>query len=91
MRELSQDFERLRVYGRRGKDLRCKDEYNLAGILESDVYGREADVNCMWDLGWNDRVFAFAEVDEVVREFEKFLLNRLLDEIAVDIFSSYAL
>ena len=40
----------------------------------------------MWDRGWSEGVYAYVEVDEVVRDVEKFVLNALLDEMTGDLF-----
>ncbi|GMN35512.1 hypothetical protein TIFTF001_005337 [Ficus carica] len=87
VRELSKGFERLRLYGRNGKEDCEADEY-LPRMLESDVYNKDPDMNCMWDIGWNENMFAFIEVDEVVRDVEKHLLNGLLDDITRELFFS---
>lgn len=87
VRELSKGFERLRLYGRNGKEDCEADEY-LPRMLESDVYHKDPDMNCMWDIGWNENMFAFIEVDEVVRDVEKHLLNGLLDDITRELFFS---
>ncbi|KAK9270030.1 hypothetical protein L1049_025603 [Liquidambar formosana] len=53
-------------------------------MLERDLQNRDPDVNCMWDFGWNEMMFAFLEKDDVIRDVEKLLLNGLIDEIARD-------
>ena len=53
-------------------------------MLEHDVYDRDPDMNCMWDLGWNDETVAFIEKYDVIRDTEKHILSVLLDEITVD-------
>ncbi|XP_062098448.1 uncharacterized protein LOC133804302 [Humulus lupulus] len=84
VKQLSKDFEKLRSYGRNGVDDCEVDEY-LPRMLESDVFNKDPYVNCMWDLGWNEGMFAFVEVDEVVRDVEKYLLNGVLDDITGDL------
>ncbi|KAI3842149.1 hypothetical protein MKX03_012757 [Papaver bracteatum] len=41
-------------------------------------------VNCMWDFGWSDIMFSCIEKEEVVRDVEKHVLNRLIDGITRD-------
>ncbi|PON40485.1 hypothetical protein PanWU01x14_297270 [Parasponia andersonii] len=85
VKQLTKDFDKLRSYGRNGAvDCEADHEY-LPRMLESDVYNKDPHVNCMWDLGWNEGMFAFIEIDEVVRDVEKYLLNGLLDDITGDL------
>lgn len=85
VKELNKDCDKLRSYGRNGVEDCEVDEY-LPRILENDVFNKDPHVNCMWDLGWNEGMFAFIEVDEVVKDVEKHLLNGLLDDITTDLF-----
>ncbi|XP_074270283.1 uncharacterized protein LOC141593919 [Silene latifolia] len=82
VRQMQEDFETLRNYGRNGTDEYNEVEYILK-MLERDIFYRAPDLNCMWDLGWNETVFAYTEVDEVIRDMEQSLLDELLDEIIV--------
>uniref|UniRef100_A0A803NN07 DUF3741 domain-containing protein n=1 Tax=Cannabis sativa TaxID=3483 RepID=A0A803NN07_CANSA len=87
VKQLSKDFEKLRSYGRNGVEDDCEVDEYLPRMLESDVlFNKDPHVNCMWDLGWNEDMFAFVEVDEVVRDVEKHLLNGVLDDITGDLF-----
>lgn len=84
VKELHKDFEKLKFYGRRGTEV-CEVEEYLPRMLEIDVHNKEPDLNCMWDLGWNETMFAPIEVDEVVRDVEVHLLNALLDDVTRDL------
>ena len=86
VKQLHKDFEELKFYGRNGKE-ECEIEEYLPRMLEIDVFYKEPDLNCMWDLGWDKSMFAIIEVEEVIRDIEKHLLNGLLDDITVDLFS----
>lgn len=83
VRQLHKDFETLRSYGRNGRD-----EYDDAGfvlkMLERDIHYSDPDLNCMWDLGWKETMFAYVEMDEVISNVERILLEELVDEIAND-------
>lgn len=84
VKELSRDIEKLRLYGKNGK-VECGAEEYVPRMLEFDVNNREADLNCMWDLGWDVNVFGFVEVDEVVRDLEKLVVSGLIDELTRDL------
>ncbi|TKY61114.1 hypothetical protein E2542_SST18219 [Spatholobus suberectus] len=83
VRRLNKDMEKLKFYGRK-KSCQVDVEDYLPKMLEHDVYDRDPDVNCMWDLGWNDETVAFIEKYDVIRDTEKHILSVLLDEITVD-------
>ncbi|KAM1434587.1 hypothetical protein ACFX2I_042652 [Malus domestica] len=82
--QLHKDFETLKFYGRKGK-YECEVEAYLPQMLESDMHNWEPDVNCMWDMGWDETMFAVIQVDEVVKDLERLLLNGLVDELARDL------
>lgn len=84
VKQLNKDFETLKLYGRNGNP-KCDVEDYLPKMLEIDVYHSIPDVNCMWDLGWNDMMFALLEKDDVIRDVEKHVLNGLIDEITRDL------
>ncbi|KAL3002466.1 hypothetical protein AAZX31_08G055800 [Glycine max] len=84
IRQLNKDMEKLKLYGRK-KSCQADDvEDYLSKMLEHDIYDRHPDMNCMWDLGWNDETVAFIEKYDVIRDTEKHILSLLLDEITVD-------
>lgn len=84
VRQLNEDMEKLKLYGRK-KSCQADDvEDYQSKMLEHDVYDRDPDMNCMWDLGWNDETVAFIEKYDVIRDTEKHILSVLLDEITVD-------
>ncbi|TQD86619.1 hypothetical protein C1H46_027827 [Malus baccata] len=84
VRQLHKDFETLKFYGRKGK-YEGEVEAYLPQMLESDMHNWEPDVNCMWDMGWDETMFAVIQVDEVVKDLERLLLNGLVDELARDL------
>lgn len=84
IQQLHKDFEKLKFYGRSGKQECDAGEY-LPRMLQSDVYNSHPELSCMWDLGWNETMFAFIEVDEVVRDIEKDVLTGLVHEITRDL------
>lgn len=86
VKQLNKDFDKLRSYGRNEVEDSDVDHEYLPRMLECDMYNKDPHVNCMWDLGWNEGMFGFIEIDEVVRDVEKHLLNGLLDDITGDLF-----
>ncbi|KAG9440976.1 hypothetical protein H6P81_021141 [Aristolochia fimbriata] len=66
------------------------DDYDAARylhkILDREIKDTNPDANCMWEFGWNCRMFAYIEKEEVIRDVEKHLFNRLIDEIIGDHF-----
>lgn len=83
VRQLNKDMEKLKFYGRK-KSCQVDVEDYLPKMLEHDVYDKDPDIDCMWDLGWNDETFAFIEKYDVIRDTEKHILSVLLDEITLD-------
>ncbi|XP_018504996.1 uncharacterized protein LOC103955491 isoform X1 [Pyrus x bretschneideri] len=84
VRQLHKDFETLKFYGRKGK-YECEVEAYLPKMLENDMHNWQPDVNCMWDMGWDETMFAVIQVDEVVKDLERLLLNGLVDELTRDL------
>ena len=80
VRQLNKDMERLKFYAR-NRSCQVDVEDYLPKMLEHDVYDKDPDIDCMWDLGWNDETFAFIEKYDVIRDTEKHILSVLLDEI----------
>ncbi|XP_020215485.1 uncharacterized protein LOC109799363 [Cajanus cajan] len=85
VRQLNKDLEKLKFYGRKKCGQVDTEDY-LHKMLEHDVYDKYPDIDCMWDLGWNDETFAFIEKYDVIRDTEKHILSVLLDEITVEFF-----
>ncbi|KAK7358090.1 hypothetical protein VNO77_00011 [Canavalia gladiata] len=83
VRQLNKDIDKLKFYGRK-RSYQVDVEDYLPKMLEHDVYDKDPDIDCMWDLGWNDETFAFIEKYEVIRDTEKHILSFLLDEITGD-------
>ncbi|EEF52563.1 conserved hypothetical protein [Ricinus communis] len=84
VKQLHKDFEKLKFYGRNGRE-ECVIEDYLPKMLENDVYSKDPDVNCMWDIGWHEMMFTCIEKDDIIRGVEKHLLNGLLDEVTRDL------
>ncbi|KAJ0025271.1 hypothetical protein Pint_08943 [Pistacia integerrima] len=84
VRQLTKDFEKLKFYGGNVNSEVILEEF-LPKLLENDVYNKEPDVNCIWDLSWNEMMFAFIEKDDVIRDVERFVLSGLVDEITRDL------
>ncbi|XP_021768371.1 uncharacterized protein LOC110732699 [Chenopodium quinoa] len=84
VRQLHKDLEALRFYGRNGRDE--YDDYAncILKLLETDIYNRHPDLNCMWDIGWNETTFPCAKMDEAVGIIEQLMLDELVDELAND-------
>ncbi|KAK1555050.1 hypothetical protein Q3G72_021170 [Acer saccharum] len=82
--ELNKDIDKLKLYGRNGNVDAAIEDY-LPKMLESDVYNKDPDLNSMWDLSWDEMMFAFIEKDDVVRDVERYVLNGLVDEITLDL------
>ncbi|KAH1097129.1 hypothetical protein J1N35_014050 [Gossypium stocksii] len=85
VKPICKDFDKLKLYGREGKE-DCSFEDYLPKIIEVDANNKEADLNCMWELGWNCMMFAL-EKDDIVRDVEKYVLNALLVGITRDLFT----
>ncbi|KAI9087378.1 hypothetical protein K1719_030698 [Acacia pycnantha] len=52
VRQLNEDMEKLKFYVRYIASPVHVEDY-LPKMLENDVYNKYPDINCMWDLGWN--------------------------------------
>lgn len=85
VKQLHKDFENLKLYGRNGK-LECEAEEYVPKMLESDMHNLEPDISCMWDMGWDETMFAILEVDEVIKDLERLVLSGLVDELTRDLF-----
>lgn len=83
VRQLSEDMEKLKFYGRE-KSTHVDVEDYLPKMLEHDVYDIYPDIDCMWDFGWNGETFAFIEKYDVIRDTENHILSVLLDELTKD-------
>lgn len=84
VRHLCKDLEMLKSYGMNGSD-----ESNVAAglhkMLNKDIYNVVPDVNCMWDFEWSRMMSIFPEMEVVVKDVERHMLNGLLDEITNDL------
>ncbi|KAF5468469.1 hypothetical protein F2P56_012616 [Juglans regia] len=84
IKQLHKDCETLKLYGRNGNPKADIEDY-LPKMLEIDVHNGDPDVNCMWDVGWNDMVFALLEKGDVIRDVEKHVLSGLIEDITRDL------
>ncbi|KAG4193744.1 hypothetical protein ERO13_A06G010500v2 [Gossypium hirsutum] len=87
IKQMCKDFDKLKLYGKDGREDSPFEDYQPK-MLEADVNNKEPDLNCMWDLGWNNTMFGFLEKDDVIKDVEKYVLNGLLDEITRELFTS---
>ncbi|XP_058081789.1 uncharacterized protein LOC131229790 [Magnolia sinica] len=85
VKQLHEDLEHLEFRGETGGDNYDAAATFLHETLKGDIENRKPDVNCMWDFGWNEMMFVYLEKDEVVKDVEKHVLNRLIDEITGDL------
>lgn len=83
VRQLHNGIESLRSYGRRGTD-KYDDAAYILRMLERDIQYGDPDINCTWDIGWNEFMFAYVEMDDVVRDIEQHILDELMNEMAKD-------
>ncbi|CAL0331140.1 unnamed protein product [Lupinus luteus] len=86
VRKLNNDMGKLKFYGK-NITLQVDVEDYLLKMLENDVYDKDPDIDCMWDLGWNEETLAFIEKYDVIRDTEKHILRILLDEITGELFT----
>ncbi|KAG6626808.1 hypothetical protein CIPAW_15G077700 [Carya illinoinensis] len=84
IKQLHKDYETLKFYGRNGNPRADIEDY-LPKMLEIDVHNGDPDVNCMWDVGWNDMMFALLEKGDVIRDVEKHVLSGLIEDITRDL------
>lgn len=86
VRQLCKNLELLKGYGMMNGS---SDESDVAAglhrMLNKDIYNEDADVNCMWDYEWSRMMSIFPEMETVVKDVERQMLNGLLDEIASDL------
>ncbi|KAK8968648.1 hypothetical protein KSP40_PGU012831 [Platanthera guangdongensis] len=82
IKEVNADLESLKY-----ENNTC--DYDLADYLhkmiENDIRQRDPDINCLWDIGWDNKTFVCFEKREIVRDVEKHLLNGLLNELATEL------
>lgn len=84
IKEVNADIESLKY-----RNCTKESDYGLADWLnrtiENDVQNRRPDVNCLWDFGWDYNRFGCLEIDEMVRDVEKYVLNALVNELSKDL------
>ncbi|WOK99565.1 hypothetical protein Cni_G08277 [Canna indica] len=80
MKELNNDIECLKFSNKS----RLNDDTAefLQRMIERDIENRNPDINCMWDIGWSNTIFALIEKEEVARDLEKHVLSGLISELA---------
>ncbi|KAL1532913.1 hypothetical protein AAHA92_32866 [Salvia divinorum] len=84
VRQLCKNLELLKCYGMNGSD-ECDVAAGLHKMLNKDIYNEDPDVNCMWDFEWSRMMSIFPEMETVVKDVERQMLNGLLDEITSDL------
>ncbi|KAL0351877.1 UNVERIFIED_CONTAM: hypothetical protein Scaly_1576400 [Sesamum calycinum] len=84
VKKLCKDFEMLKLYGGSWDDEIDIASY-LYNMIEKDMHEKDPDLNCMWDLEWNDMMSMLCEKEDVVRDVEKHVLNVLLNEMTNDL------
>lgn len=84
IKQLNRDFCKLRSYGGKWSE-ECDIAEYLYEMLEKDIHNKDPDINCMWDLGWYEKMFAVSVKDELIKNLEKHMLNGLLDEVTRDL------
>ncbi|KAG6390944.1 hypothetical protein SASPL_148690 [Salvia splendens] len=84
VRQLCKNLELLKCYGMNGSD-ESDVAAGLHRMLNKDIYNEDPDVNCMWDLEWSRMMSIFPEMETVVKDVERQMLNGLLDEITSDL------
>ncbi|KAH6824947.1 hypothetical protein C2S53_008210 [Perilla frutescens var. hirtella] len=84
VRQLCKDLEMLKSYGMNGSD-ECDVAAGLHRMLNRDIYNENPDVNCMWDFEWSRMMSIVPEMEDVVKDVERHMLNGLLDEITKDL------
>ncbi|KAL3514632.1 hypothetical protein ACH5RR_027349 [Cinchona calisaya] len=85
IKQLSKDFDMIKFYGGKNGSQECDAADYLHKMLEKDIQNGSADVSSMWDFNWNKKTFAFPEMDDLVKDLEKHLINALLDEVTRDL------
>lgn len=84
VRQLCKELELLKSYGVNGSD-ECDVAAGLHKMLNKDIYNEVPDVNCMWDFEWSRMTSIYPEMEIVVKDVERHMLNGLLDEITNDL------
>ncbi|OVA18699.1 protein of unknown function DUF4378 [Macleaya cordata] len=83
VKALHGDLETFKFFTENG-NIQYDAAYCLHKMLQNDIQNSNSDVNCMWDFGWSDMMFACLEKEEVIRDVEKHVLNGLIDDITRD-------
>ncbi|KAI3894444.1 hypothetical protein MKX03_021464, partial [Papaver bracteatum] len=81
VKELNED---LKTYKYSANEHFEDEASHLHYLLQKDIENKNPVVNCMWNFGWSNIMFSAIEKEEVVRDVEKHVLNRLIDEITTD-------
>lgn len=84
VKQLCKDLDMLKFYGMNGIE-ECDVAAGLYKMLNKDIYNEDPDVNSMWDFEWSKMISVFPEMEDVIRDVEKHVLNGLLDEITDDL------
>ncbi|KAL8458989.1 hypothetical protein ACS0TY_036459 [Phlomoides rotata] len=86
VKQLCKDLEMLNFYGMNGRD-ECDVAAGLYRMLNRDIYNVIPDVNTMWDFEWSQIMSMFPQMEDVVKDVERHMLNGLLDDITNDFLS----
>ncbi|URD94925.1 hypothetical protein MUK42_21502 [Musa troglodytarum] len=80
MKELNEDIESLKFPNETINNDSTAELHHT--MLERDIEDRKPDINCMWEIGWNNIIFASVEKEEIIRDTEKHVLSGLISELA---------
>ncbi|XP_008789339.2 uncharacterized protein LOC103706863 [Phoenix dactylifera] len=80
--DISSGIGKLSKYGEVGDDVTSKDVLYIR--LERDLRCKELLLDAMWDIGWGNKI-CLEEADQVVVQVEELLLDRLVEEVSVDL------
>ncbi|XAR64117.1 hypothetical protein NMG60_11024332 [Bertholletia excelsa] len=86
VKKLHKDLENIKFYGLKESD-ECNAADYLYNMIEKDIHNTDPDLNCMWDFGWHEKTFAGTQYEDIIREVERNLVNKLIDEIMQELFS----
>ncbi|KAL8128204.1 hypothetical protein AgCh_014966 [Apium graveolens] len=83
IKQLYKDFEGLKYYGGTEHDDN-DDAETLLKMLERDIHNTHPHLNCMWDFGWNEVMFAFDGTNDIIKDIERQVLDELISEITTE-------
>lgn len=83
IKQLYKDFEGLKYYGGNEHD-NNDDAETLLKMLQRDIHNTHPHLNCMWDFGWNEVMFAFDGTNDIIKDVERQVLDELISEITTE-------